>query len=417
MYALFSQRNFGLLWIAHTISILGDYVFFIAITFWMYEQTHSALVTGSVIIASTIPGILFAPPAGMVVDRWKQRSIMLIAESVRAALFLALLCALIVQPHMLWPIYVVGFLQSAFATFFWSARGALLPQMIERSELLAANALYMMSDSVVRVIAPSLSALLLLQIGPAGIAAVDAVTFVISVICSFLLILAPAHHREAIFPLRGTRQKTVATMNKRLWHLIDLGAMRRMGGLLILGAIVAYTAGTLSILFPIFVQTTLAGSPLVYGWMMTAQAFGEGVMSIVLGHSTAQRGRFKIAGFLSGCFASGGLALVLIASLHALVPSLLFNVVFGAMTAAATVQLLTLLQQCTDGSVLGRTLAAYTGIQAFAQVGGMGVASMLVAHQGAPRLIICDGALYFLGSGVVWALVGPLRKMVFRHRP
>lgn len=143
MYTLFAQRNFCLLWCAHTISILGDYVFFIAITFWMYKQTGSALVTGAVIIASTIPATLFAPIAGIVVDRWKHRSIMISAESARALLFLALLCSLIVQPHVLWPIYVVGFLQSAFATFFWSARSALQPQMIERSELLAANALFM----------------------------------------------------------------------------------------------------------------------------------------------------------------------------------------------------------------------------------------------------------------------------------
>jgi hypothetical protein len=55
--ALLSQQNFCLLWVAHTISILGDYVFFIAMTFWIYEQTGSASATGAVLIASTVPSL------------------------------------------------------------------------------------------------------------------------------------------------------------------------------------------------------------------------------------------------------------------------------------------------------------------------------------------------------------------------
>lgn len=173
MLALLSQRNFCLLWVAHTISILGDYVFFIAMTFWIYEQTGSASATGAVLIASTVPSLLFAPLAGMLVDRWNRRSVMFAAESARTVLFLGLLGAVIVQPQVLWPVYVVGFVQSALATFFWPARSALLPQLIEPSSLFAANALYMVSDSGLRVIAPSLSAFILLRFGPPGVIAID----------------------------------------------------------------------------------------------------------------------------------------------------------------------------------------------------------------------------------------------------
>src|SRR5215469_9921463 len=108
MFTLLSQRNFFVLWIAHTISILGDYVFFLAITFWMYEQTRSALVTGTLLICSAIPAILFAPLAGKVVDSWDRRRVMFLAESARAVLFLGLLGSLIGEPSTLWPLYLVG---------------------------------------------------------------------------------------------------------------------------------------------------------------------------------------------------------------------------------------------------------------------------------------------------------------------
>lgn len=49
MFVQLRERNFFLLWTANTISILGDYVFFIAITYWIYAQTGSALATGVVL--------------------------------------------------------------------------------------------------------------------------------------------------------------------------------------------------------------------------------------------------------------------------------------------------------------------------------------------------------------------------------
>lgn len=203
MFALLVQRNFLLLWVAHTISILGDYVFFIAMTFWVYERTGSASATGAVLIISTAPMVLFAPLAGFVVDRWDRRKIMFIAEIARALLFLGLLCALLVQPSMLWSIYLVAFVQSALAAFFWPARGALLPQMIESSALLASNALYMTSDSVVRIIAPSLSALVLLRLGPLGVIIIDAASFIVSAASVCLLTPVVSQQIEGVLLPRG----------------------------------------------------------------------------------------------------------------------------------------------------------------------------------------------------------------------
>lgn len=404
MLALLSRRNFCLLWVAHSFSIFGDYVFFIAITFWVYEQTRSASATGAVLIVSAVPGILFAPLAGVLVDRWERRSIMLAAESARAVLFLALFGAIIVQPQALWPIYIVGFLQSALASFFWSARGALLPQMIEPPLLLAANALYLVSDGAVRVIASSLSAFFLLQWGPPGVIISDAATFLISVGSIWLLTSPPVHQGEAV---------SSSEEFPPLSQIVDVRAKRQsiqsanqyVRGLLIPGSIVAYTAGTLSILLPVFVRTMLSAGPLAFGWLLTAQAIGEGGVSIVLGRIPAARGRFMVPGLVSGCLAVGGFVLVLMVSMHLLVPCLLVNLIFGAMTAVTTVQLLTLLQQRVANRFLGRTLATFTAIQALAQVAGMGIASAALAHIGVMWLIAFDGGLYLLGSGLVWILL------------
>ncbi len=413
MFALLAQRNFFLLWAAHTISILGDYVFFIAITFWVYAQTGSATATGAVLITSAVPIPLFAPLAGVFVDRWDRRRIMLVAESARALLFLGLLGMFLVQPRALWPIYVVGFLQSALAAFFWPARSALLPQFIQPPALLAANALYLVSDSGVRVIAPALSAFALLHLGPASVILTDAATFLLSAGCISLFMLPTAPQGDVVSLAIGKpSSERLAKPEKQALSGQRPGVSTKRArwtspesGLLLLGALIAYTAGTLSILLPIFVQITLSAGPLAYGWLLTAQAVGEGAISLLLGRLSPRARQVRMTGFVSGSLALGALALILIAFIHRLVPDLFLNVLFGAAMAATSVSLLTLLQQRVTNRLLGRTLAAYTAAQALAQVGGMGIASVLVAHIGVSWFLTFDGALCLLGSGFAFLLL------------
>jgi len=407
--ALLTQRNFLLLWIAHTISILGDYVFFIAITFWMYERTGSAEATGAMLIVSTVPVVLFAPLAGMVVDRWNRRNIMLCAEIARAILFLGLLVVVVlVQPSVLWPIYVVAFVQSALAAFFWPARSALLPQMIKSSALLASNSLYMLSDSVVRILAPSLSALILLRLGLPGIIILDAASFIISAGSICLLTSPKSQSLEDVLLSERSGESRAIPLNANAPANVEeerVDASRRIRGLLMLGAIVTYTMGTLSILLPVFVRTMLFAGPLTYGWLLTSQAIGEGAMSLLMGRGSARRQKVRVISFVSGCLVVGGLALVLIVYLHMFISSLLLNLVFGAVTAATSVQLLTWLQQRVTGRFTGTALAAYAGVQAMAQVGGMGVASVMASRVGVVELILFDAGLYVVGSVLVWISV------------
>ena len=96
---------------------------------------------------------------------------------------------------------------------------------------------------------------------------------------------------------------------------------------------------------------------------------------------------------------------MLMAHLHSLVPSLLLNLIFGAMTAATTVQLLTFLQLRVANHFLGRMLATYTAVQALAQVVGMGVASIAVLPIGPMWFLMFNGTLYLLGSGLAWILL------------
>ena len=74
------NRNFTLLWLAQLISMTGDWVIFIALPVYMYEQTGSVLATGAMFISNLLPRLLVGSVAGVFVDRWNRKRTMIIAD-------------------------------------------------------------------------------------------------------------------------------------------------------------------------------------------------------------------------------------------------------------------------------------------------------------------------------------------------
>jgi DHA3 family macrolide efflux protein-like MFS transporter len=149
----------------------------------------------------------------------------------------------------------------------------------------------------------------------------------------------------------------------------------------------------------------LSAGPLAYGWILTAQAIGEGAMSVLLERTQIRGGRLGITGFVSARLTVGGLTLMLLIRLHTLGPCLLLNLIFGAITAGITVRLLTCLQQRVANHFLGHALATYSAIQALTKVSGSSQCHNF-QHWG------------HLASSIRWGLVSPGKwsRMGFAHR-
>src|SRR5437762_8156300 len=109
MIAILRQRNFALLWLGGLVSFAGDWMLFIALPVYVYDLTGSALATGGMFIAQTLPRLLMGSVAGVFVDRWDRRRTMIAADLSRAAILLLLL--LVRSADQIWLIYLVAFLQ------------------------------------------------------------------------------------------------------------------------------------------------------------------------------------------------------------------------------------------------------------------------------------------------------------------
>ena len=127
MFQAFRNRNIALLFGAQVISIGGDLVLFVALPFWVYQLTGSAMATGFMFAALTIPQLFFSPIAGVFVDRLDRKRLMIVSDLLRAAL---VACYFFVNTaDQVWIIYLLAFGESAVSQFFRPSVMAVVPTL------------------------------------------------------------------------------------------------------------------------------------------------------------------------------------------------------------------------------------------------------------------------------------------------
>jgi len=133
------NRDFRLLWFGQIVSQLGDWFNMVALFALLYELTGSATAVAVLMVMQMLPVAVVGPVAGVIVDRFDRRRILIGADLARA---LAVLCFLLVRtPETVWIAYVATGVMVACSGFFEPARSATVPSIVARHQLVAANAI------------------------------------------------------------------------------------------------------------------------------------------------------------------------------------------------------------------------------------------------------------------------------------
>jgi MFS family permease len=134
-----SNHNFRNLWIGQVISLFGDWFDLIASASLISYLTHSGLAVGSLFVVRMLAPFLVSPLAGVLVDRFNRKKLLIIADILRAIVVLGFLW--VRTPEQIWLLYAITAIQLAFSGLFFPARNAIIPDIVSRAELGAANAI------------------------------------------------------------------------------------------------------------------------------------------------------------------------------------------------------------------------------------------------------------------------------------
>jgi Transmembrane secretion effector len=169
--------GFGRLWLGDLVSMLGDWLTYVAVG--VLAITHGgALAVLGVLLAHTVPRALVAPWAGRVADRCDRRTVLVLGSAVRGATVLGMAAAAALQA----PGWVQGLLvvRMAAGAFVDAAAGAAVPRLVPATRLAEAHALLGTTWSVVFAVGVAAGGLVTAAVGPVGALLVDALTFFVA---------------------------------------------------------------------------------------------------------------------------------------------------------------------------------------------------------------------------------------------
>jgi DHA3 family tetracycline resistance protein-like MFS transporter len=174
------HRSFALLWLGQTLSRVGDFVYEIALAWWVLEKTGSAETMGLVLVFSITPSLLFLLIGGVAVDRFPRILLMLFSDIGRGVVALVV-AALAFSDHMqVWHVFAASLFFGFVMAFFQPAYAAIVPQMVPSNDLPSANALTSISANLGRVVGPALGAAIVGWAGTSTAFAINGLSFLVS---------------------------------------------------------------------------------------------------------------------------------------------------------------------------------------------------------------------------------------------
>jgi MFS family permease len=173
-----SNHNFRYLWFGQIVSLLGDWFNLIASASLIAELTQSGAAIGGLFVVRMLAPFLVSPIAGVVADRYNRKYILIATDIARALTVVGFL--FIREPGQIWMLYALTAVQLGISGFFFPTRNAILPDIVTRRELGAANALSSATWSVMLAVGAAIGGLVSGTWGIYPAFTIDALTFIVS---------------------------------------------------------------------------------------------------------------------------------------------------------------------------------------------------------------------------------------------
>jgi MFS family permease len=192
-------RAFFIIWITQIISILASGMTGFAFSIWLYQKTESATAMGLMQVFYITPFLLMSPLAGVMVDRYSRKLMMMISDISAGIGTIFILILFLTGNLEFWHLYVAAALNGIGNTFQWPAYSAAISVMVPKEQLGRVNGLMSLMEARPGILAPIAAGALLPLIGIQGILILDITTFLIAILAlSYVFIPKPAQSEEGI---------------------------------------------------------------------------------------------------------------------------------------------------------------------------------------------------------------------------
>jgi MFS family permease len=383
-----THRNFRLFFSGQSISLIGTWMTRIATSWLVYRLTGSALLLGLVGFAGQIPTFLFAPFAGVWVDRLNRRHVLVVTQTLAMLQSFGLAALTLAKVITIREILALSAFQGLINAFDMPGRQAFMVQMVEnRQDLGNAIAINSSMVNMARLLGPALGGIVIAGFGEGYCFLIDGISY-LAVIASLLMMRLniAAIKREATSMLEQLKEG---------WAYVSGFAPVRT--ILLLFAIVSLMGMPYTVLMPIFAGRILKGGPHTLGFLMGAVGIGALISGVSLAVRKTVLGLGKMIPIAAAMFGAG-LILFSMSRVLWLSMTLMLITGFGMMQqmAASNTIIQTIVPEDKRGRVMSYYTMAFVGMAPFGSL----LAGALAHVVGAPRTLLINGLCCI--AGAVW---------------
>ena len=247
-------------------SLVGSSLTGFALGVWVYQRSGSVTQFALISLFTALPGIVFSPVAGALVDRWDRRRAMMLSDAGAGACTLAVAVLLLAGRLEVWHIYIAMALSSTFSAFQWPAYSAATTLLVPKEQFGRASGMVQLGEAVAQIASPVLAGVLMGFIGIHGVILIDVATFLFALV-TLLAVRVPRPETTA----EGKAAKG-SLLHEAAFGWTYIRARPGLLGLLLFFAATNFATGIVGVLFtPLVLSFTTVD---VLGLLMSIGGLG-----------------------------------------------------------------------------------------------------------------------------------------------
>ena len=188
---LLLNRDFVLLFSGKLVSLLGDQIYLIALSWYVLSATHSPVAAGTLLMSGALPFVLIGPFTGVLADRFDRRAILVAMDAARGILLAAAAAALAFQVIPIWLLFVCSFLLGTLGAVFNPASSAILPNIVSEKQLARASAIDQFLWSGCTLVGMMAGGILFTLFGIVAVFLINAGSYIVSGVLELCMRLPP----------------------------------------------------------------------------------------------------------------------------------------------------------------------------------------------------------------------------------
>jgi MFS family permease len=407
-----ANRNLLRLFTGEFVSNIGDWLYLVALLVVVYRESSDPFLLGVIGGARIIPYVLLSVPAGIVVDRYDRRAVLIVTDLIRGLTMIGLAANTFLDGPVLLTVGLAIF-ATCFAVFFRPSMGAYLPSLVRsEAELGPANSVYATLGEITFVIGPAVAGLIIAATDLGWAFVINAVSFLAPVV--ILWSLPPNDPRAAA----KAEPDDAATSEAEASSSEGAGAapgvagsttsvrsiLRPVAGLAIFDIVTGFFWGGLSVALVIFAVDRLGAGEDATGYLWAAVGVG-GVLGAVASSSIILRPNLGPILLLGSIILSAGF--LVLGLVETLPLALLAMAVLAAGALLAQVVGETVLQRVVPDAIRGRTLGTLQTLSTLTYAAGSFAVPVLMVSIGAQVILTAGGIAVLIAAIATYLLVGP----------